>query len=137
METRTRNGTRLIYDPAENVISLWFPDLGDAQVLKNAEDVTHHFADLEAFWRAHCGNRKVYWLLDYQYFRVDESLREVYTERLKPMLDTTALEAVRYGGEIWQRATARFYAIKTHSPLHLYATRAEALAALAKLKKAP
>ncbi|MFT3922181.1 MAG: hypothetical protein QM778_06575 [Myxococcales bacterium] len=111
------------YDAQENVIHVTFPKVH----LDSQTQIREHFDRVLAFWREHCGGRKVYYVVNYDGFSVNLRENEFYAEQMRRVVDTCAITVVRYGGDSFQRTAARLYNMKLHSPTRLYDSREEAL----------
>jgi hypothetical protein len=102
--------------------------------LSSASQVTAVFQHVEDQWRRQCGQRKVYVVIGYDGLTLDSSVNDVYTDHVRRTMALIAILAVRYGGDVLQRANARIRAMKLHSPSNLYGTFEEALEVVAGLQ---
>jgi hypothetical protein len=124
-------GVRLLtYDSLENIASLSFSGVD----LKTTDEVDAHFDDLIALWRRRCYARKVYWLVDYEDFRVDLKENEAYVRNMRRVFAETALAIVRYGGTSLTHAAVHLYSLRLHKSSLIYASRNEALEVITRLK---
>ncbi len=131
---RSEYGCCQEYDEATNIVHLWFeapPD--DRQFLfDTAEDVRRHFANLTAYWRAHCRGRKAVYVVSLdtaEMGSIDPRLSAVFGEELAKWSATCALASFRYGGTVLHRTVVRATNIRLKSESNIYPTREAAMKA--------
>jgi hypothetical protein len=111
------------YDAKTNIVHVSFPKVH----LETRDEIRAHFDRVLAFWRDHCGGRKVYYVVNYDGFSVNLRENDLYAEQMRRVLEQSAITVVRYGGDSLQRTAARLYNMKLHSPTRLYDSREKAL----------
>lgn len=111
------------YDAEENIVYVRFPNV----TLETRDDIERHFDTAVDFWRAHCGGRKVFYVVNYDGLTINLRENDFYAEQLKRVL-ANAITVVRYGGDPLQRTAVRLVNMKLHSPTRLCESRDEALA---------
>jgi hypothetical protein len=110
------------YDAKTNIVDVSFPQVH----LETRDEIRAHFDRVLAFWRAKCGGRKVYYVVNYDGFSVNLRENDFYAEQMRRVLECS-ITVVRYGGDSLQRTAARLYNMKLHSPTRLYDSREKAL----------
>ena len=110
------------YDAAANIVYVTFPVVH----LETQTEIREHFDRVIAFWRAQCRGKKVYYVVGYDGFSVNLRENEYYAQQMRRVMEC-AVTIVRYGGDALQRAAARLYNMKLHTPSRLYASRDEAV----------
>lgn len=113
----------LNYKADENIIYVTFPLVH----LETQAEIRAHFDRVVDFWKANCRGKKVYFVVGYDGFSVNLRENDFYAQQMKRVVDC-AITIVRYGGDALQRAGARLYNMKLHTPSRLYESREKALA---------
>lgn len=119
------------YDAAKRTVHLAFPRMH----LQTETEITALFESALAFWRAKCGGKPAYYVLDYAGLSFDLALIDHYAREQKRVMSRIAIATVRYGGDPLQRTATRLVGVKNQTRSNLYETRDEALAALDAIRK--
>jgi hypothetical protein len=122
----------LSYDPAENIIYMTFPA---PEELVTRPQIAQHFERVIAFWRQNAGEKKAYFVVDFENVTINVGELEFYAQQTKRAHELCAITSVRYGGNPLQRTVTRLAGMKIHRPSNIYETREEALAVVRELKK--
>jgi hypothetical protein len=91
-------------------------------------------SSFEKAWRAKCGGKRVYLVVDYDGFSMEPSMLPAYAEMVKSVLSKHVITIVRYGGDSLQRTNARLIGMRIHVPSRVYATKQEATDVVASLR---
>jgi hypothetical protein len=111
------------YDPDEEIMFVGFANLS----FTSREEIERAFSRVDTFWRANCGGRKVYVVVDYTNVHFDISLTEFYSSYVKKAVEDYSITTLRYTTEVQIRTTLRVVGMNIHKPSNLYATREEAI----------
>lgn len=123
----------LSYDKVENVIFMTFPE---PLLLDSKAEIVAHFERIIAFWRAHAGGQKAYFVVDFDNVTIEPSQMSHYVEQTKRAHDICAIASVRYGGSPLQRTVTRLAGMKIQRPSNICDSREEALAIVRAMKDA-
>ena len=85
------------------------------------------FEAIRRYWRANCGGKKVYALIDYTGVQIEAAIMEYYAAAVKRIVEECSITAVRYSDDVLTRSKLRRISVMIHKPSNLYDTRAEAL----------
>jgi hypothetical protein len=129
----TASAAELSYDAAENIVHMRFPAPVE---LNTREEISAHFDRVVAFWRAHAGGKKAYFVVDFDNVTINVAELDHYAVQSKRAQDLCAVASVRYGGNSLQRTATRLAGMKMQRASNIFNTREEALAALRALKSA-
>jgi hypothetical protein len=121
----------LSYDVAENIIHMSFPEPVE---LRTREEITAHFDHVTAFWRAHAGGKKVYFVVDFDNVTISVAELDHYAAQSKRAHDLCAIASVRYGGNSLQRTATRLAGMKIQRASNIVDTREEAIQAVRAMK---
>ena len=111
------------YDPTEDIMFVGFA----RQRFTSKEAIERAFDTVRTFWRANCGGRKVYAVIDYTDVEFDNSMTEFYSAHVKKAVEDYSITAIRYTTDVHMRATLRVVGMTIHKPSNLYATREDAI----------
>jgi hypothetical protein len=111
------------YDANEEILYVGFANLR----LDKQSEIDEVFLAVRQFWRAKCGGRKVYVVVDYTDFSLEIALTDYYAKYVKEAVEDYSITVVRYTEDVLVRASLRLIGITIHVPSNLYATKDEAL----------
>src|ERR1700722_9203035 len=112
----------LKYDPVDNDIYVWHPE---PVHLEPREEIAQYFESNCRFWRAQCGTKKAYFIINFDGQFTNTAHQAFYAERVKAAMDECAIAVVRYGGEMLQRLASRMAATQLLVPSNIYRSREE------------
>jgi hypothetical protein len=115
----------LSYDRDQNIVFISFAEPTE---LQTKEEIAAHFQRVVAFWRAHAGGKKSYFVADISNITMNVKELEAYARETDRAHEECAITSVRYGGNSLQRTLTRLGGMKIHRASNLYPTREEALA---------
>jgi hypothetical protein len=102
--------------------------------IATTDEVKSLAASFEKAWRAKCGGKRVYLVVDYDGFSMEPGMIPAFAEMVKSALSKHVITIVRYGGDSLQRTNARLVGIRSHVPSRLYATKQEAVEVVVALR---
>jgi hypothetical protein len=127
----SQNLPRQHWDSIEETIHV---SHGEGVRLETVKDIDAYFDEVIRFWRANCGQRRVYFLVDWSGLYVNLKEVDAYGRNVRRIVDQCARAVVRFGPDRLHRAVFRSMAIKIHVPTTVYGSREEALAVIRGLK---